>query len=95
MNRTKRLLVGGVIAAGLALGVATPAHADDYEIEQAAACITLDSYPSLGGVAGVIKAMSDEGLTPTEIGRTLAYATHDKCPEHRSLVNRFMKVVAS
>jgi len=37
VNRTKRLLVGGVITAGLALGVAPPAYAEDYEVEQAPA----------------------------------------------------------
>ena len=56
MNRTTRLLVGAVIAAGLVLA----------------------SYPSLRGIADVIQVLREEGLTPAQIGRTLAYATRPR-----------------
>lgn len=78
-----------------------PAHAGpgDREVRRyaesvaTAVCSTLDSYPSLGGVKGVIAAIkADGGFGDYEAGEVIAIAVQEDCPRYLPLLQRFVAV---
>lgn len=54
-----------------------------------AACMTLDDYPSISGVSGVLEGMLRAGYTPRQAAYKLGEAVGTVCPEHRDLVIRY------
>lgn len=90
------------LVAFLALPVifAAPAHADPDVVSNYAAynagrvCRTLDSYPTLPGVAGVLDGIqSDTGFSDYNTGRVIALAVTANCPWHWPLLKRFAYTV--
>lgn len=75
---------------------AASAHADNTTARAWAAewgpavCDTLDTYPSIGGVAGSIQAIEDQGATAEVAGERLAYSVSLVCPRHLPLLRQFV-----
>lgn len=55
-------------------------------------CGVIDHYPSTGGVLGVVRAITDEGFTPYEVGEIVGLSVADICPRHLGLVQRFVRL---
>ena len=62
------------------------ARADGMQI---AVCMTLDDYPTISGVTGVLKGLIEEGYSPEDAGFVIGRAVRDVCPEHMDLVMRY------
>lgn len=90
----------GVLAAAAAGGIAAaPAHADpatNYAAVVApAVCSTLDAYPTLPGVEGVLQAVQrDSGFTVADTARVVVWAVSSRCPRHLPLLQRFADTYA-
>lgn len=82
----KKLAAGVVMSAAL-VGFAPPAHAENILI---AICMTLDDYPSISGVQGILNGMYENGIAARQAGRYIGQAVTQICPEHLSLVERYM-----
>lgn len=77
--------------------LSTPAHADPQsnyaQLNAAAICSTLDEYPTVAGVTGVLSAVMEEsGFTAYESGGVIATAVIGYCPEHLPELRRFIAV---
>ena len=83
------LVAGGILALGLAC--AAPAAADtDERVIREVACKTLDAYPTLGGVHGVVRYLDEEeGLSDPDIGRMLS-KIDQTCPEHHAIIQGYL-----
>lgn len=58
-------------------------------------CTVLDDYPTISGVLGVLRGLTDEGYTAREAGWIVGRAVRDVCPEHMNLALRFAQAGAS
>ncbi|MEH3142482.1 MAG: DUF732 domain-containing protein [Mycobacterium kyogaense] len=89
-----RLLLACVATGGVLVGSTGVARADwldDYVVENAAiVCSVLDSYPSVGGVEGVVLGLMDDGLAPASAGEVLARSVIGWCPEHSAEMNAWI-----
>lgn len=94
LRRRLGLAFLGAILAGAVLGtgVAKADPVDDYVLTYApAVCSTLDKYPTVGGVEGILQVIiQDDGFTPYQAGQIIGRAVIGWCPEHSSEVNRFI-----
>lgn len=89
------LIATGMILPGLLL--APPAKADpvsNYTAMAApAVCSTLDSYPSVAGVTGVVQGvMNDSGFSAYDAGKVVGESVIGWCPRHVGLLQRFIAV---
>lgn len=83
-----------------------PAHADpagtvepqvfSYAIRSAPAmCTTLDTFPTLTGVQGVLQGIeNDSGFTEYQSGQALTIGVQVQCPRHIALLKRFADTYA-
>lgn len=56
-----------------------------------AVCLTLDDYPSLGGIVGIAKAIVEQtGMTYHDAGQAIGYSVSEICPRHMGLLARFI-----
>lgn len=56
-------------------------------------CETLDDYPTIAGVTGVLQGvMDDSGFSPYDAGRTIATAVVGWCPRNLPVLERFVAV---
>jgi hypothetical protein len=85
---------GPLLAAPFVGGVARADGVTDYATHVApAVCATLEDYPTVGGVKGVLAGiMQDTGFGAYDAGRVVGYAVTLACPEHWSELNRFVAV---
>jgi len=72
------------------VGVAAVARSDSVTI---AICMTLDDYPSISGVSGVLRSLMESGYTPKQAGYKMGEAVTGVCPEHYNLVMRFAQAL--
>ena len=89
------VITGSFLTAGL-IHLAAPARADHDPVVIAytttfgeAVCLTLDDYPSKGGVLGVGQAIIEDGLTAFQAGQVIYFAVDELCPRHLDLVLSF------
>lgn len=96
MIRTSLLMLFGALIA--ATFTATPAHADpiapqviNYAVTASPAiCHTLELYPTLPGVDGVLQGIqNDSGFTATQAGQVLVLGVQYRCPWHLPLLKRY------
>jgi hypothetical protein len=71
-------------------GVVVVARADSVTL---AICMTLDDYPSISGVNGILNGLMEGGFTPRQAGFKMGEAVTDVCPEHQDLVIRFAEAL--
>lgn len=83
------VLIGGAVLLGPAPAVA---HAENILI---AICMTLDDYPSISGVRGILNGMMENGIAARQAGRYMGQAVAQICPEHLGLVERYMAAYSS
>lgn len=100
LRRLLALTAFGAILSGTGLGWATDARADagtDYAALNAGRiCATLDQFPSITGVAGIGKAIVDEGyLSYYEAGRAIGVSVAVVCPWHQPVLDRFIAANAA
>ncbi|PIJ36762.1 DUF732 domain-containing protein [Mycobacterium heckeshornense] len=84
---------------GAALFFAAPAKADPASnyaaIAAPAVCSTLDAYPTLPGVEGVLQAVQrDSGFTVEQTARVVVLSVTSRCPRHLWLLQEFADVYA-
>ena len=95
---TVRTWVGGFATGALLIGSLVrctgTAHADaaqDYEaLYGSAVCMTLDDYPSVSGMLGIMQSIVEDGLTEYQAGEVVGIAVHDRCPEYTGLARKFV-----
>jgi hypothetical protein len=80
-----------VAAATITAGIAkADPVVDSYTLNnEARVCKTLDAYPSVAGVEGVIAAIVNEGLTGGQAGQVVGMSVIDFCPSHLPEVQAF------
>jgi hypothetical protein len=90
------ILFVGLVTGGLLAPDANAEPIDNYAaINAGRICATLDDYPTIAGVTGVLQAvMEDSGFGPYDAGRTVATAVMASCPEHLPVLQRFVAVYA-
>ena len=73
-----------------AAGLAGQAHADmgDAVAIERAVCSTLSEYPSAAGVAGIGKALEEQGASSREAAEVIVLSVHDYCPGYMPLLER-------
>lgn len=100
MTRRDAVAVGWLLGAsaliGAAIYYASPAKADQQDVEAYAAingpaiCSTLDSYPSLSGLHGVTNFVIGDGpFTDFEAGEVIGSAIFGFCPNHIALLGEY------
>lgn len=62
---------------------------------EAAVCQTLDEYPTVPGVVGIVNAIVGDGLTAGQAGEVIAMSVIDMCPQHEGLLRRFIAQFAT
>ncbi|WP_373233999.1 DUF732 domain-containing protein [Mycobacterium marinum] len=94
------ITAGAII--GAALYYSVPAGADpdpvlDYATRNAGrVCATLDRYPTLAGVDGLLDAVQqDSGFSDHDTGRAVGLAVNNICPKHADLLQRYAYAVTS
>lgn len=88
---------GAILGASLYFSVPARAdYVDNYTaIYWSAVCSTLDSYPSIAGVTGVIQGVAqDSGFSYFDSGRVVGESVVTFCPRHTGLLNTFIAVYA-
>lgn len=73
------------------LGSVGIARADAIHIQ---ICMTLDDYPNISGVTGVINGLIDTGYTARQAGYLMGQAVVHVCPEHKALVLRYANAMS-
>ena len=86
-------ITGTIVTAGLAVATAPMAKADARS--DAIICEVLDDYPSIEGVIGIGLALQDEGYSAYNAGVAIAEAVVNECPEHTTLMRRFIAIYSS
>jgi hypothetical protein len=66
------------------VAVAYAAHYAD------AVCGTLDDFPNLNGILGLISAIRDDGLTSGQAGAAIGLSVAEACPRHEPLLQAFI-----
>lgn len=95
-RRLRRLIAlagfGAIIAGGaLGTGVARADETDQYaSLNAGRICRTLDQYPTVAGVTGILQAVMNVGFTPHDAGLVVAKAVVNSCPEHLPELQRFV-----
>jgi hypothetical protein len=76
---------------GAALAASAKADpADDFARAHAAdVCITLDDYPSVAGLIGVMQGVADSGLSDHDAALAVTESITYVCPIHRHLLREF------
>lgn len=97
LRRRLALAFFGCLLAGSMVGFAARANAEPYEdyaaINAGPICATLDSYPTVGGVVGVVQGViEDSGLSPYDAGRAIGVAVSVWCPRNLPVLQRFIAV---
>jgi hypothetical protein len=96
----ERFWAPALIATGMILPsllFAPPAKADPVSnytaIAAPAVCGTLDAYPTVAGVTGVLEGVvQDSGFGYYDAGLVVAAAVINECPRHLPLLQRFIAV---
>jgi hypothetical protein len=89
----KLLLAVGVMATALAFAAPAAAQADEDTLIDLS-CLTLDNFPTLGGVQGVVLYLDEEvGMSEFDQGRMLSKIV-TACPEHRAIVEGWIDMDA-
>lgn len=92
MTRVALKLLAVVFAIILAtIGPVGLARADAVHIQ---ICMTLDDYPNISGVTGVLNGLIDAGYTPRQAGYLMGQSVVLVCPEHRALVLRYANAMS-
>lgn len=104
-SRMDRLAVALLLALCAALGAvaffasAPKAKADIDPVSVAyaarysdAVCGTLDAYPSVSGLLGVMQAILEDGLTSFQAGEVVTLSVAEACPWHTPLLRRFIAI---
>lgn len=56
-----------------------------------AVCMTLDDYPTFGGIIGIGRAIVDQtGMSYHDAGQAIGYSVSELCPRHMGLLARFI-----
>lgn len=81
-----------VVAAMILAGGAKADPASDYAaINAGAICSTIDDYPTVAGVTGVVQGViQDSGMSPYDSGRAIATAVKYWCPRNLPVLQRFI-----
>lgn len=93
------LIFIGIVGPGLAAAHADPGAVEPQVIRYAinaapAMCSTLDSYPTVPGVQGVLRGIeADSGFTPYQSGQALALGVQADCQRHIPLLQQFVSSV--
>ena len=66
------------------VAVAYAAHYAD------AVCVTLDDFPNLNGILGLISAIRDDGLTAGQAGAAIGLSVAEVCPRHEPILEAFI-----
>jgi hypothetical protein len=66
------------------VAVAYAAHYAD------AVCGTLDDFPNLNGILGLISAIRDDGLTAGQAGAAIGLSVAEVCPRHEPILEAFI-----
>lgn len=89
--RRLRLLLAATVA-GAALAAPAVARADKLDTDVYVllygdvVCSVIDSYPSAGGVAGIIKDITDEGYSAADTAEIINQSVLTDCPRHWPLL---------
>ena len=96
------LLLIGAIAASAKADADPHTQVDDlvstiYADQHAdAICSTLDAYPSVPGLIGVLEGVRNHGhLTDLQVGEAVGIAVHYRCPRHIALLRDFVAMRTS
>lgn len=86
------IVCGAFLTAGIV--AAAPAHADPTSMAYAASmgepvCNTLSDYPSYGGITGIGKAITEDGLTLDQASEVIVMSVINLCPQHMPLLRRY------
>lgn len=99
IGRTALLGAFGALVAGSTIALAAPAHADTLDAVAAryeyAICGTLDAYPSVAGVTGVLMAIEQDGWSAYDSGGIVARAVYVYCPRHSYELGQFVASVGT
>lgn len=68
---------------------AAVAYAAEYG---AAVCSVLADHPSVAGLAGIMQAIENDGLTPTQAGEAAALSVYELCPRYSYILDRFVAI---
>jgi hypothetical protein len=88
------MITGSFLTAGVVL-LATPAKADGMlstdeqvyvEMYGAAVCMTLDNYPTYGGVMGIAQAIQEDGFAPDDAVDIINAAVSVQCDQYWPLL---------
>nr|WP_207949637.1 hypothetical protein [Mycobacterium eburneum] len=83
------LIFVGILGPGLAAAHADPAT--DFATRHAAdVCSTLDAFPTVPGLIGVMQGVADTGLSDRDAGAAVAESVIRVCPAHRHLLDEFV-----
>jgi len=55
-----------------------------------AVCATLDDFPNLNGIMGLISAIQDDGLTAGQAGAAIGLSVAEACPRHEPILQAFI-----
>lgn len=91
------VLFGAILGASLYFSI--PAKADTVDnyvtVAWPAVCSTLDEYPTLNGVMGVLQGVEqDTGFGDFDAGRVVGKSVFAYCPRHTGLLQRFIATYA-
>jgi hypothetical protein len=89
--------LGAMLAgATLGTGIAKADPVGEYAtIAAPAVCQTLDQFPTIAGVSGVVQGiMDDTGFTAYDAGLIIGASVYGLCPRHIGLIERFVAVYA-
>jgi hypothetical protein len=98
-----RAAVAVAATGAVLLSCSAPADADPiepYVVNYAqttaqAICATLDDYPSLPGIDGVLQGIQDDsGFTGRQAAQVLVLAVDNRCPRHLPLLRRYVATYA-
>jgi len=55
-----------------------------------AVCATLDDFPNLNGILGLVSAIQDDGLTAGQAGAAIGLSVAEACPRYEPLLEAFI-----
>jgi len=90
------IAAGGIVGGALHYSIVADADPADPVLNYAAVaadaiCSTLDEYPTLPGVSGVISAVEhDSGFDVARASKVVVLAVESTCPRHLPLLDRFV-----
>jgi hypothetical protein len=57
-------------------------------------CSTIEKYPSVAGVAGVVEGLVENGATPEQAGLAIGIAVREDCPFEEPVLQAFINTFA-